>query len=625
MHGWNSERNLVRLIKYADIMLIKDHKEIDDFFLEKVWNNEERENVHNFSMNILNVYVQCLAKILNLSFQDTYNMTRGQSYEAISSFIDATYRLKNKNLIPLETSETSIDLNETLSDLFKNINADTPLTSSRILRCRLTNTILHTFGVETPLFWHNPKEPKELKYKDLNLNIDWKEKYWKIYYLLTQRIPHYAFKLFQSKRAKIKKVKRKDLLRIGTVSLDEKFMQQLPDIQWVPIEIKLDRYTNSVGIEYRYNLFYKLREEFLYKLGELSEWDIIVGDANIPTKFFDILLAFIVIKSESLICKKKQLHQAIDYCESILDELNIRAIYAQVNIRTFENTIITTAGRKLQLSLLEAQCGGVVFQRNGQGFDIEGNMDTSSDHIFAWGGDRDSNKKSKHPIYHRIPNPFLFNQFNSYKRRKRRGDKLKILYTPMALSGIYSTVNWLSMSTYDMKDVRNTVDIAFASLDSLSIKDEMCIYVKIKGFSSKIFQGHSYMTVPQIKLNNICIKHLLYGDSSHYLSRMDVHVSCSNATTFVYSMNYNMPTIILWNDAFRVKDKYNAFFDDLVKVGIICIDPHSFCNNFSLISDNHYWFSEEVQKVRSKFCHEFGYTSKNWKEEFNIAILNALK
>ena len=56
-------------------MLIKDYKEIDKFFMERPWGFDDREKMHNLSMDVLDLYVECLSKHLNLSFKDFFTVS----------------------------------------------------------------------------------------------------------------------------------------------------------------------------------------------------------------------------------------------------------------------------------------------------------------------------------------------------------------------------------------------------------------------------------------------------------------------------------------------------------------------------------------------------------------------
>ena len=102
---------------------------------------------------------------------------------------------------------------------------------------------------------------------------------------------------------------------------------------------------------------------------------------------------------------------------------------------------------------------------------------------------------------------------------------------------------------------------------------------------------------------------------------MDIHCFCGPATTFALSMNYNIPSIVLWNPFLNEKSEYSELFEELEIIGIICRDPQSFVEKFRLISTNEYWFGHEVQKVRKCFCDAFAVTEKNWKSDLNGIIL----
>ena len=589
--------------------------------MERPWGFDDREKMHNLSMDVLDLYVECLSKHLNLSFKDTYHLSHEMGYHAISVFIDTVFRLNNKGLIPAGKVKQNIDFKPILAAFFSDEIVEAPLGSSRILRCKLANSILDAYGV-SPFFNENQKEPEQIQLEELDLPLAPEERFWRLHYNITHRIPGYIVNHIKSYFNYLRQIFKRKLVRIGFIYIDEKRMKQLPDIKWVPLGIDIDRYLGECMVDERYTLYKTLKDDFLGKIYGLSDFQVATNRDKEPTQFFELLLSFITIKSESLICNKNLLYQATDYCEEMIEKLKLQALFSQGNWFRFQNTIIAIAGRRLNLPICEYQLGGQVLDKLGSGIDIGDGGNKYSDHVFAW-GDWDFNKDST-PVYHRVPNPFLLHQLNAYSTHKNKREKLNVLYSPIAVSSMYSVENWLSISTYDMKEIRSTVDVAFKALDDSEVVSDFNLFIKAKGFSYELFRSNEYLILPIIQLSNINVKYIVSGDVLMYLEYMDIHISCSNSTTFVYSMNYNVPTIIIWNDVFKIKDKYLSLFDDLVKVGIVCKNPQSISENYNLISDKNYWLSEEVQNIRNKFCNYFAYTSHDSNNELNDAILNIL-
>jgi hypothetical protein len=606
-------------------MLKTNPQKVDDFFMERVWDFPVREQVHDFSMSLLDIYTQTLSKHLDLPIRDTQHLSREMGYHAISVYLDTVFRLKHKGVIPAVSSDFNVDYENILTQFFSNEIVGTSLGASRVFRCRLSNVILHTFGALS-LFQDEQIEPEQIKLEDLDLPLASEEKYWRLHNNLTYRIPNYVIQHSKAYWSRLCKKFRKDLIHIGYINLDYKNMEQLPDIRWIALDIKLDNYTKAVPIEVRLSLYKVLREGFMKKAKELAGWELIVGHSNIPAAFFEMMLAFIVLKSESLLCQKEHLHQAIECCKISLQESKLQALFSIGNWFRFENAIIATAGRDLKLPVLEFQSGGRVLDKDGKGFDsdVVSGGKYYLDHMFYWGGMDCNNDFQHHPKFHRVPYPFLLAKFNYFSKKRHNRNCINIIYTPIALSHLYSVENWLSASTYDIKEIRDYENTAFSYLDQISFKRDIKIFIKIKGFSYSIYRNRTFMLFPTADVNNISVKYLINGDVEHYFRYMDVHISCSNSTTFVYSMNYNIPTIILWQDVFKVKKEYSSLFDDLVEVGIICTDINLLPKIYDKISDSKYWLSKKVQNTRNIFCATFGYTSADWKKEINTQISNVI-
>jgi hypothetical protein len=600
-------------------MLIKDSQEIDDFFMERVWDFPVREQVHKFTIKLLNIYIESLSNYLELPIRDTHHLSREMGYHAISVFIDTVYRLKiNRNISP-ESRDVYLDNKDILAQLFSNKFVDRPLGSSRVMRCNLSNIILHTLG-SPPLFEEIQNEPEEIDLKDLDIALASKERYWGLHYTVTRRIPNAVIQYSKAYWACLLKKYTNNLIRIGYIVMDYKSMEQLPSVQWVPLDIELDNCSKTISIEERYNLYEALREGSLKEFSSLSEWETILGKPDISKSFFEAFLAFIVLYSEPLLCQKTTLHKTIESCKHNIQESKLQALFSFGNWFRFQNAIIATAGRKLRLPIIEFQSGGYVLDRLGDGFDRCGKgSDSHVDYILYWGGEDCNDNTQNYLKYSRVPNPFLADKVDSYSRHRNKSDGVNILYSPLAVSLLYSVENWLSISTYDMKEIRCFVNDSFAALDQVC-DDNVKVFIKIKGFGYELYKDCPWMIVPTIDLNNISVRYITKGDSLAYFNNMDLHISCSNSTTFVYSLSCNIPTIILWNDVFKVKEEYLSLFHELEEVGIICTDIITFQEKYNKILNPQYWRSETVQTIRKRFCSTFGHTSQKWVADINNAI-----
>jgi putative transferase (TIGR04331 family) len=87
-----------------------------------------------------------------------------------------------------------------------------------------------------------------------------------------------------------------------------------------------------------------------------------------------------------------------------------------------------------------------------------------------------------------------------------------------------------------------------------------------------------------------------------------VYISTYNATTFLESLSWNIPTIIFWNpEHSELSKNATPFFKLLKSVGIFHESPESaarhLTSNWNQI--DLWWKSEDVQSIRLQFCNQY--------------------
>jgi putative transferase (TIGR04331 family) len=95
---------------------------------------------------------------------------------------------------------------------------------------------------------------------------------------------------------------------------------------------------------------------------------------------------------------------------------------------------------------------------------------------------------------------------------------------------------------------------------------------------------------------------------SRILQKSRVYISTYNATTFLESMSFNIPTVIFWNPGyFELDDIAKTYFDKLKSVLIFHESPESAADHLGRVwnSIHEWWFSETVQQVRNDFCSRY--------------------
>lgn len=109
---------------------------------------------------------------------------------------------------------------------------------------------------------------------------------------------------------------------------------------------------------------------------------------------------------------------------------------------------------------------------------------------------------------------------------------------------------------------------------------------------------------------------------SNSLKSCRLFISTYNATTYLESMHYNIPTIIFWDTKYwELDNKGKKYFEDLKRNNIFfdCEKNAAkfIVENFDSIED--WWFSKNVQLARKKFINEYC-------RKFNLnTLINTIK
>ena len=91
------------------------------------------------------------------------------------------------------------------------------------------------------------------------------------------------------------------------------------------------------------------------------------------------------------------------------------------------------------------------------------------------------------------------------------------------------------------------------------------------------------------------------------------------STAFLYAMAFNIPTIVFWDkNLWLFRETVLPYFSDLEKVGIYYNTPEAAAEMFKKIYDNPilWWYSEDVQAVRRKFCDAFIKVNSSYYKDF---------
>jgi putative transferase (TIGR04331 family) len=116
------------------------------------------------------------------------------------------------------------------------------------------------------------------------------------------------------------------------------------------------------------------------------------------------------------------------------------------------------------------------------------------------------------------------------------------------------------------------------------------------------------------------------GDKSirKLLKNSRICISTYNATSYLETLSWNMPTIIFWDEKYwDLNQDAVPYFKLLIDAGIFHKTPQSAAKKITEIWDDidSWWYSEQVQNARFKFCERFSRVSDNSLNEFR-SLLN---
>ena len=87
-----------------------------------------------------------------------------------------------------------------------------------------------------------------------------------------------------------------------------------------------------------------------------------------------------------------------------------------------------------------------------------------------------------------------------------------------------------------------------------------------------------------------------------------IYISTYNATTYLESLSWNIPTIIFWNpNHWELKREVEPYFELLKSVGVFHETPESAAQKMIYVWNDvsSWWHSKKLQTARQKFCKKF--------------------
>jgi putative transferase (TIGR04331 family) len=98
------------------------------------------------------------------------------------------------------------------------------------------------------------------------------------------------------------------------------------------------------------------------------------------------------------------------------------------------------------------------------------------------------------------------------------------------------------------------------------------------------------------------------------IGKSRLYVSTYNATTYLETLSWNIPTIIFWNPRhWELKEDVKPYFEILKVAGVFHETPESAAKQMVNVWDDvsSWWESDLVQKARLQLCEEFAKNNKD--------------
>jgi putative transferase (TIGR04331 family) len=112
------------------------------------------------------------------------------------------------------------------------------------------------------------------------------------------------------------------------------------------------------------------------------------------------------------------------------------------------------------------------------------------------------------------------------------------------------------------------------------------------------------------------------------LKKSRLCICTHNATVFLECLSMNFPTIIFWEPSHHeIRSDAVPYFDLLLEAGILFYTPEEAAKKVNTVVHNvdEWWFSDQVQSARKKFCERYAATSSDWEREWGEFLLGVKK
>lgn len=569
------------IISNHQIDRISDINEIDNFLLLDIWSKEDKLSAENLIDDIIKNYAISLSKYYTLDFKDLYYLVFEKSFYSISAFIDTLYRLKYQSYF--KTDEICIKNYKFDTKIFFDNNfLFKPLDSSSQLRIELSNLILSSLGYSKK-FDLTESDPEKISLETLFLPKAKKEILWKTsdYILNILQNSKYFIKILKNKLFQIGK---KDLIKVGYINFRPKIMYQLPKIKWIRSAINEFISTNhdKTNMEKYQKL---LKNEFIENTKKNPLWFKLFNINNLNIKFFELLISFIILKSDPGIFYPNKLEVIINDEVSLIQKNKIKAFFSHGGWFRSEYAIKAIAAKKAKIPVINFQNGGLPFF-------IVSNL-----------------KFNKYKqINLDINKSLVYKKFNTFKF-PRKTKKKRLLVINTFFSNLYTNEIKIGPSSNNVQKLRQELIDILNSIDT-SIE----VYIKIKSFSYQLYKDYEYFGIIDPRyLKNKNVKIITGKNASIFFKYMDLVLTDSLSTSFNECISYGIPVIGYSDKEIHIpKEKYNNLYNNLLKNKILSnskSDIIKIINDF--FSTKYEWHNKDKINSINLFLKNFGSENDN--------------
>lgn len=569
---------------------ISDINEINKFLFSEIWSKKDILIAENLIDNIIKDFAISLSKYYKISFQDLYYLIFEKSFYSISTFIDTIYRLKYQNYLEIDQINLK-DYELKIENIFSNRYLFKPLGSSTQLRLELSNLILNSLSYEKKFDLIN-SDFEKISLDYLFLEKTKNENIWKIYDYILHKVEN-SKHLIKIIKNKLFQISKKDLIKIGYINFRPKIMFQLPKIKWSKSSI--NRFLNLSHDEKNMNEYkHLLKDKFVKNMKKNFLWNKLFKVNNFSIEFFELLLSFIIIKSDQCIFHPNLLEKIIDDEVSLIRKNKIEAIFSHGGWFRSEYAIKAIAAKKAKIPVINFQNGGLPFF-------IVSNL----------------NYNKYGQINLDITKSLVYKKLNTLRFPKKVNRK-RLLVIITFFPDLYEIEIKTGPSPKNVRKLRQKLISILNSIDN-SIE----VYIKIKSFSFSLYKNYEYFGIIDPKyLKNKNVKFITGKSASIFFKHMDFVLTDSLSTSLNECISYGIPVIgYVDKDSHEPDKKYLEIYESLLKNKILSnssTEIIEIINEFFL--DNNNWHNKHRVNCINLFFRYFGYENDN----FDINKINDL-